>query len=296
MEDRPSLALLLHVVMWDCKTPEFQIAPNVTLCRFAGSHIERLYLRLCQEEGIDDGEPLVYGTYVLLRPTRDEEYLLDAGDPYSLADRVANLIVVACSEAISWSRVIWSSDDFQTADGTLEIHGGGTQTDFLQPNSIVIDQDTAGAVQHMWGTIEPMWAAEKSAGRLTSALVYFYYAWRAHYVEQMCLNLAVTLEVLFAPHSQSEATHQLCFNLCRFAGATPADREDLYKRAKKFYGVRSAIVHGGLPSDEDIIPVTTDVFHLTASLLRRILTDAKTAATFNSQTERRQLWNQFLFS
>ncbi|MGE0441553.1 MAG: hypothetical protein AB7L66_05150 [Gemmatimonadales bacterium] len=295
MSRRQVAALLLHVADWQLPEPTRRIAPTVALCNLSGTRVAALYERLCAETGIDDGEPLMYEAYALFEPSDGSAYHLGADDPYALADRVANLLAVASSRSLTWSRMIWSEDQFETSTDTAAVHQAGPQTDFLQDSRIVLDAPTVDAVETMWAITNPMWEAEKSSGRVINALSYFYYAWRAHYIEHICLNLAIALEVLFAPHSQSETTHQLCFNLARFAGAESGAREDIYNRVKRFYRIRSSIVHGGIPDDGKIIDTTVDMFHLTAHILKRILTDRALAATFNDSSAQRALWKSYLF-
>jgi hypothetical protein len=107
--------------------------------------------------------------------------------------------------------------------------------------------------------------------------------------------LAVALETLFAPHSYSETTHQLAFNLARFHGKDRGDREQIYRLTKKFYGIRSSIVHGGLPDDGAVADLTVDMFHLMAAVFRRALVSPDLAVSLNTDVSRRALWDQYLF-
>lgn len=255
----------------------------------------RLYRDLVSYQGIDDGEPLEYGAYALLTPDEDERYLLDFVDSYSLAERFSNALVVTSAYPLTWSRVIWSLDDFRSAQGTAEIHFAGYQTDFLERGSFEITPVSLSVLRSVWGTMDRLWKEGKTGGRINTALQYFYLAWRAHYIDQICLHLAVAMEVLFAPHSQSETTHQLAFNLARFHGSDRADRERIYRLTKKFYGIRSSIVHGGLPDDGAVAEVTPEMFHLLADVLRRILVTHGLADTLNTDASRKALWDKYLF-
>jgi hypothetical protein len=292
----PSLAVLFHLVQWHLEEPIVTIAHNIDLGRFAGSRLEALYNELVSRDGIDDGEALQYGAYALLTPDEAERYLLDFVDSYSLAERFSNALVVTSAYPLTWSRVIWSLDDFGSAEGTAETHYAGYQTDFLERGSLEITPASLGVLRAVWATIERLWQEGKAGGRINTALQYFYLAWRAHYIHQICLNLAVSLEVLFAPHSQSETTHQLAFNLARFHGSDRADRERIYRLTKKFYGMRSSIVHGGLPDDQAVADVTVEVFHLMAAVLRRLLVSDGLADTLNTDVTRKALWQEYLFA
>ena len=209
---------------------------------------------------------------------------MDAGDPYSLVDRLSNIFTIVTDEPINMCWVIWSHDGFRSAHDTHLAYVLTRQAAFIQHGHFVKISDlTAGQLAIAWKNSQALWHEEKSRGRMVNALTYFYYAWHSPYIEQICLNLAITLEVLFASHSQSETTHQLAFNISRFLHSDPKNRQDTYQRIRKFYSVRSAIVHGGIPHDDRIIDITVEVFHMTAGILRDILLNEHLAQTFNEE-------------
>jgi hypothetical protein len=147
----------------------------------------------------------------------------------------------------------------------------------------------------MWRAAQAS-ATPESAGRIGNALTYFQYAWRSHHVDQACLHLAVALEVLFAPHSQAETSHQIAFNLSHFLATNQKSREATYEAARNFYRIRSAIVHGGAPAFQKIHSVYRIMFPLLARVLRRILRNPKLAATLEHEGSRRVMFRSFMFS
>jgi hypothetical protein len=272
------------------------IAPNIQLGRFEGSQVEKLYTALVLKDGIDDGEPLMYGAYARIEPSPGAGRLLDFADSYSVVERFSTAIVVATSHPLTWSRVIWSVTGFGSASGTAELHYAGYQADFLDRAPLDITPLSLSVIRPVWATIDRLWGAHKARGRITTALQYFYLAWRSHYLEQACLHLGVAMEILFAPHSQGETTHQLAYNLAHLHGKDPADREWLYRLAKKFYGTRSAIVHGGLPDHDTIADVTIAMFLTMAAVLRRVLISTELSDILDDERRRRSLWSEFLFA
>ncbi|HUW82564.1 MAG TPA: hypothetical protein VMZ31_07155 [Phycisphaerae bacterium] len=71
--------------------------------------------------------------------------------------------------------------------------------------------------------------------------------------------------------------------------------ERLYHQVKRFYAVRSQIIHGAIPDDSKMIDVTVDVFKLLASALGRILRDQELLAIFEDPGARKKLLDEYLF-
>lgn len=295
-DNRGELGVLLYLD-WQIETDEAVIAPNIRIGRCANSQIEKLYRYLVLHDGVDDGDPLAYTTYVIFEPSSTDPYLLNFGDSSSLVERFSNALVIVSGSTLMWSRVIWSSDCFRSASGTSDLHYAGYETDQLgRAPSAAMTPASIALLKTIWGTIEKFWQEKKAARRISAALQYFYLAWRSHYLEQACLHLSVGMEILFAPHSHSETTHQLAFNIAHFHGLDSTDRERLYRVVKKFYGIRSSIIHGGAPEDALMREVTTEMFSLMVAILRRLLADADLAETVNSDSSRRALWDEYLFA
>ncbi|HUW83633.1 MAG TPA: hypothetical protein VMZ31_12645, partial [Phycisphaerae bacterium] len=176
--------------------------------------MEALYSRLCSDLQIDDEEPFEYEVYAELRLETPEDHLLDFGDPFSKVDRLCNLIAVTTGTPVGMCRVIWSRDDFLTADGTHLVFASMAQSTFLEPDTWpIISGENARALAIAWENQQTSWDRTRARGRVANALVHFYYAWRSHYMDQCCVNVAIALEVLFSPHHQGETTHQIAFNL-----------------------------------------------------------------------------------
>jgi hypothetical protein len=284
-----SIALLLHVARWEATVDHVDIAPNIVIGRFANSRFETLYHRLCIERGLDDGEPLGHGAYALMEPAGPHELFCGGNDPYATIERLANVIVVVSSYALTYSREIWSADGFRSALLTEETHQACGQQDFLQRRPLVFTDERLAQLQRAWGSVDALWQAEKCQSRIIAALGHFHQAWRAHGMEHTCLHLATLVDVLFALPHQGDTAHQASLTLARFAGRDRGEREALYDLLQRFYGVRAAILQGGNGQDDGFIDTTVTMFHRMAAILERILTEQDLAGIFNSPSQRHHL-------
>ncbi|MDP9268684.1 MAG: HEPN domain-containing protein [Acidobacteriota bacterium] len=290
----PLVAVLLHGFAWAGEAPEAPIAAGITLCRMSGTPVEFWYHKLCAEQGVDDGDPFQYEAFLLLKP-RHDDYYLNFGDPLSRVDRLLNLVTVITGGLVGMSRILVLEDGFRSVRETHVVFALFGQTEFLQGKWPALTGTVCGEIAAAWKLTEELWESEKSRGRIANALLFFYTAWRSHYIEHICLNLAVCLEILFAPNSQFETAHQIAFNISRFVSDRPAERQSAFRQVKRFYAVRSAIVHGGIPSDGKVIDATVEMFPVTVTILRKLLLDREWALRFSSDEERRKLFDGYLF-
>jgi hypothetical protein len=291
-----SVALLLHLTPWELEAASARVGPGITINAMEGSTVERAYHFLCSAEGLDDGEPFSYTVFVLFEPTEDHSYLLGYGDPYAVVDRFVNIFTIEMGRPTDTARIIWSTDWFNKSLETFWLYTPAAQTEFLATDFPPLTEARLQSLIRLWSVAETIWHADVAQGRITNALAYFYYAWRSHHLDQTCVHLAIALETLFAPHSQGETTHQIAFNIAHYMRDTPAERAELYSRVKKFYGLRSAVVHGGRPDYDTLIDTIPNVFRLTAEILGRVLSSEDAARQFEDTGLRRAMFDRFLFN
>ena len=196
-----------------------------------------------------------------------------------------------------FSRAIWSRDGFLTADNTVALHLGGWGTlPLVTRAAVFVKEPFVQELQTAWAAVETNRKTRASNRRVQNALTYFYYAWNSQYLEQTCLNLAIVLETLFAPHSAGESTHQISFNLSRFLGSSPDEREAVYEFFKnQFFLVRGIIVHGDTPSRKHPAKIVEEAFLKVSQILRSILLDKQLLQTFMDEARRRRFLRDFLF-
>jgi len=296
MNRNVQIAVLLHVIPWQYNEDNYEIAPNILLCKTSDSLIDKLYKKMCADEGLDDGSPYDYYSHILFSPADLNKHFGWKGSPHELLDRLLNVVAIFLSEPINHVRIIHSEDNFSSYSKTSLEYLYGEQTDFIQLQSCQgLDEGLLNKVKKAWNIIEDLWGKEKVFGRLNSALTYFYYAWNSHYIDQVCINLAITLEILFTPNSNMELSHQLSCNVAKFMSSEIKEREYFYHKIKKFYSVRSQLIHGMLPDDMKIIDITVDTFHFVSSILSNILSSKESSELFNNNKKRIEFFNDILF-
>lgn len=288
--------VLLLSFRWGLDEPDVAISPGITMSGFEGSDAQRDYNKICFENGYDGGEPHEYESLISFQMDQLESLSMVYGDPYAVVERFCNILSITFSQPPFLSKYMqpYSYDNSPLHIEWLFPYGG--QTEFLDRKHPTIDEYMLGTIRKIWDVADRYWHKEKAPGRLNTALVNYYYAWRAPYLEQTCINLGITLEVLFAPHSFSEATHQLTFNLAHFMGATSGERATLFKQTKDFYGIRSSIVHGGKTNQDKVVDYSIIMFNLASAILRRILSDDSLAVVFDSDRKRRALFKSYLIN
>lgn len=290
-----TIIALFHGVSWNASTKWAEIGDGVTLANFRGSTPQDVYHELCHTRHIDGGDPFGFEVYATLQ-SGHTELPFGYGDPYSVVDWLSNLITICTGIPVGMCRVIspWLNHE-QPVDTELVYCSRG-QTEFLESGYARLNDESLRDISRIWSRSNQLWPHGRKFGRLVSSLTFFHYSWRSHYIEQICLNLAIALEILFSPHDRTEMSHQIAFNVAKFVESTPDKREELYRKIKKFYGHRSSIVHGGVPSDDKIIDLTVEIFRLVASILKRILLDDTLAETFNIDKLRKVYFGQRLFT
>lgn len=272
-----------------------QLGPGVYICPMRGSKVSKLYERLCRRTGIDGGESLDFSLYLLFEPTVTRTDGIGHGDPYDVVDRACNVVTVFTGGSTTLCRLIGSMDGFKSADHTEIIYGYSVNNEGIQLGQPDINAQGAAHIATMWDLSQQAWSTEQTSGRITNALTYYYYAWRALHPDQTCLNLAIVLESLFAPHTHGETSHQIAFNVAKFLRGDRAAHAANFDLVKRFYGLRSAIVHGGVPDQDKLWDLVPAVFTMTARILRSALGSKEICDSFNIEAQRRALLQSYLF-
>ncbi len=289
-----SIAGLLHTFDWIGEETKIILDDGLKIEYCPTSDIISFYRKLCYEQFIDDSEPFNYQVYIL-REKEFDEWDYAFGTPYSIIDFVANIIAINISQPIGMCRVIASKDNFKTLHSTLLIFASGIQTEALFLDDHKITDEVKLNIAKCYKNLKEV---EKNNGylrKIRNSLDYFYYAWRSPFLEQTNINLAVSLESLFSPASNNELSHQISFNIAKFLSRNAEEQVALYESIKKFYSIRSKIVHGAAPDDDIIWDSTIDTFHLTANILKQILTNKELIEIFNDNKKRVEYLRNNLF-
>jgi len=81
----------------------------------------------------------------------------------------------------------------------------------------------------------------------------------------------IALEALFGPEDSSELSHKLAERIAFFLADKSDDARDLFKMAKKCYGVRSKIVHGRWKYSPDIDQTMEDTEAIIRTAFRHVI-------------------------
>lgn len=290
-----SLAGLLHIFGWIGENSKIQLEDGLSIEYSPSGDVITFYNKLCRENNIDDGDPFSYLVYILCEK-KFGEWDLAFGTPFSTIDFVSNIIAINISQPIGMCRVIASKDDFKTLHFTTTIFQHGIQTDALFIDNYKITDEVKIDIANSYQNLKEKESKTGYLKKVRNALDYFYYAWRSPFLEQTNINLAISLESLFSPSSNSELAHQIAFNIAKFLGETPESQIKHYEQIKKFYSIRSKIVHGSAPGDDIIWDNTIESFHLTAIILRKILLDKNLIEIFNDNKKRIDYLRDGMFS
>lgn len=78
-------------------------------------------------------------------------------------------------------------------------------------------------------------------------------------------------------------------------GTDKTNRQYIYNMLKKYYRLRSQIVHGEQPKYELLIEQIPEVLLFCSNVLKRILLDKDLMETFNNNAKRQEFFNSWLF-
>ena len=288
------IAVLFHAPDWQYEKNSYVLADGIQLWSAKDSPAWQLYERLCSDKDLHDSEPFDYGAALVFTPAYSE-HTGDFGDPYDTTSVLATLTVVSTGVPIGMLLQIVSFDEFATAAWYHELYNYGGHNEFLLLDAGVLHESSLAHIADAWKHLRASRDLDGRSYRVWNALTHFFYAWTARYSDQRILNLAIVLELLFAPHSQSETTHQIAFNTAWYLGGSHVDRAELYRRIKRLYGVRSTLVHGGRTEEDTLLEAATELMSLCGRLLRLILSDLDRLTQFEVEVQRRAMLDSFLF-
>lgn len=93
----------------------------------------------------------------------------------------------------------------------------------------------------------------------------------------------IALEALFGPEDSSELSHKLAERIAFFIAESSTDARDLFRKAKKCYGVRSKIVHGRWTHSPDIDEMMEDTEAIVRTAFRHVIAKPNMLAAFASK-------------
>jgi len=307
-------ALLVQGIQWKSEHDRFELLDGIYLEPHKAGRIRQLYEEECKNKYVDDGDPFTFDFNIVFPPEEHDEVFLYYGGPHSIISQICNLIVIATTMPFGLCRLVGTKDDFKSCWGTIVIYDWNPDMDYLRRDPDLFERDgsliqtrgddRAGCdltddklviIRTMLETLRAMREPAITSTRINNALDFFFYAWRSYYMPHVCMNLAIVLETLFSPAANTDISQRVAFHVCRFCGNSEEERVALFTMIKKFYGLRSKIVHGDKPKEHELYELTPRVFHLVAWLLSRLLSDWELVETFGNDKKREKMMNQWLF-
>lgn len=156
-----------------------------------------------------------------------------------------------------------------------------------------LNHETFEILKSAWRTLKTLNYPEFHP-RVINAFDFYYFSWNSINLHSTTINLSVVLETLFSPSSTNELSHQIAYNVAKFLYSDRKERIAGYQFVKKFYSIRSKLVHGGDIKSQDLV-IVVEFFKLISSILLTILTDITLFNTFNEDRMRKKFLEEFLF-
>jgi hypothetical protein len=110
------VAVLIHGITWSARGKVVRLSDHLSICKFRGSRIAKLYRELCKVRKIDDGEDLGFDVFFEIHQPLD--LLTYPMDPWSPIAESLNLLAILMGRPLNMCRLIWTRDCFVTADET----------------------------------------------------------------------------------------------------------------------------------------------------------------------------------
>jgi hypothetical protein len=307
------ISIIIYSFNWKLVDNQFPIKDGMYFEKFSTSQASLLYKELCKQLQIDDGDPRNIGTHIVI-----EEKLLDEVFPYwhtpnSIISKICNILTFCKVNPLTSYRIITSKDDFKnTWTYPLEIHSEynlyeeltmnvGSVTKIVETLSSInriynedydLTLDCLNKVKTCYCNLEKLYENK----RIKNAFDFFFNAWHSHQMEHICINLAIVLESLFSPNSNTELTHQIAFNTSHFLGNNADEKEKIYALIKNFYNIRSQIVHGSKPDHYNLGSLTSVVYILCCEILQKLFLNTHIADNFIDKETRNKLFNKWMFA
>jgi len=305
-------AIAVFNIGWGCSTDQITLDERLTMETFSQSIIRTLYHRACTENQLHDGEPFDTGIVIEF----DTPYLDDGFTQYhstsSIISVVCNAIAIFLGTPLPTYTVFYTLDGFKSLlsppldiNDNYDLHDmlSGTMENYSEQISKILDN--CGRFPEICTDITDEIAKsvvtclknlKRTADtRIHTAFAYYFNAWHTSQLEHTCINLSILLEALFSPSGNTELSHQISFYAANFLGGTKAQKFSIYTALKRFYSIRSKIVHGAKFKHDELAVIVPITFELCAEILQKLFTDEAILLTFSKDKDREKLFNDWLF-
>jgi len=308
-----SAAVMVFNVGWACTFDKIKLQDGLFIESLVTSKISPLYEQICLEKGIHYGDPFTDGIVIEMNSSWLDIGFWSYHTPASHISTICNCISIFLSSPLPQYTLLYSNDDFDSIhELPIDLNNNYDLYEFLSAHIDNYSQKINDSLSKCGRKMEiEYFVGDKLIGNIITTLEnlrkfgsnskiqnsfsYYFNAWRAYQIEHTCINLSIILESLFSPAGNSELNHQISFYTTQFLGGTPEEKQEIFKIVKKFYSLRSKIVHGSLASTDDLSVTVPVMFMLCSEILQKLLTDKNLLDTFSNNEKRATLFRSWLF-
>jgi len=305
-------AIAVFNIGWQCSTEQVTLGESLTIESLSTSIVQILYHQACTENQIHDGEPFNTGIIIEFDTPYLDNGFMQYHSTSSNISVVCNAIAIYLGSPLPTYTLFYTLDGFKTLiSQPIDLNDNydsyamlsGTVDNYSEEISKILESCgrfpeihnhiTDGIANNIITCLTNLKRTVDT--RIHTAFTYFFNAWHTSQLEHTCINLAILLEALFSPSSNNELSHQISFYAAHFLGGTPQQKFSIYTALKRFYSIRSKVVHGAKFKHKELTIIVPVVFDLCAEILQKLFTDEKILFTFSKDKDREKLFNEWLF-
>ena len=288
-------AYLFHYLDWDLDSKQERLSNRTYFCDMHNSNVKKLYEKFCHEFGCDHSEPFDYNVFAFFDDNQNTDFCKK--EPDSHISFLCNSLVICLKQPIGMCRMIEIDESTNALiHSDMEFEYTSQTHEFIAKNgSASISNYNIQSIKDCYNNICEISDNKNIKNKIIFAISYYYRSWTAHYLEETCVNLAIVLETLFNPNTKNELSHQISYNFACFLGKTPNQKEELYDFCKKFYSLRSKIVHGSVPNQNKLVDIIPLMFNYCSDALREILSSKELISIFQNCKTKSEYFKKKLF-
>ena len=300
---------LIAIADWNLTNGSFKLKPNIFLGRYEGSTWESVILNLANDINFNNGQALPYMMFIEARRTNESNNSFRNFFSGRFIEYICSLIgIISGGGSPDLVHIIDLSMGFKYRGFIDSFYNEVRRSHitFVQESMhtdgirVDINNSTVGFLRKAWKNLSDTISSNTKFDRLNNAIEFYTRAWQSLNEEQALINLCIVLETLFAPHSQSEISHQLALNISKFLYETKDEiqkRKATYKLVKEIYKDRSKIIHGEYPSKtEQFLDNVWNAYKLCANCLNKILPSKQITEIFRNNGKRRDFFHTLQLS
>lgn len=271
------LAVLIYGLRWELSQPSVVVNRDFSLWATAKSP-------LASKPIVLDG----WGTMLVFDPVPND---IGYGG-FSELDSALTLLTIALGSPCWQTWWVFIDEQWNVINADSNRYAGGLEVIEALGDDSALTAENVDTFTKSCANRDRFWAGTRRVG---DALMFFHFAYAAPVLDLFAVNLATAIELLFAPHEHGETTHQIGHHVALFMSNEAAERADVYHQFKVMYGLRSKVIHGGLPGIDKIGSASLDSMAFVVRILRRVVQDRDLVIALNDNKQRRQFLDALVF-